>query len=209
MSTIEEESARLTSLWMAEKDKLGRAADIKKQLDDARNELAIAPAQGRFQKAGEIAYGRIPELEAQLKAAETQEDKGTLVEETVTPEHIAHIVSRWTGIPVDKMLEGEREKLLRDGRRARQAGRRPGRGGAGRLEGRAPRPRRACRTRTGRSARSCSSGPTGVGKTELTKALADYPVRRRARAGAHRHVGVHGEALGRPADRRASRLCRL
>src|SRR5690606_21130187 len=101
------------SLWMAEKDKLGRAADIKKALDDARNELAIAQRKGEFQKAGEIAYGRIPELESQLKVAETQEDTGTLVEETVSSEHIAYIVSRWTGIPVDKMLEGQREKLLK------------------------------------------------------------------------------------------------
>ncbi len=67
---------------------------------------------GEFQKAGELAYGRIPELEKKLKDAEAQDGKGGMVEETVTPDHVAHVVSRWTGIPVDKMLEGEREKLL-------------------------------------------------------------------------------------------------
>src|SRR5690606_15423292 len=100
----------------AEKDKLGLAADLKKQLDEARNELAIAQRKGEFQRAGELAYGQIPELEKKLAEAEAQgEEEGAagMVEETVKPDHVAHIVSRWTGIPVDKMLEGEREKLLR------------------------------------------------------------------------------------------------
>ena len=173
LSSIEEESARLTSLWMAEKDKLGRAADIKKELDDARNELAIAQRKGEFQKAGEIAYGRIPELEAQLKLAETQEEKGTLVEETVSSEHVAYIVSRWTGIPVDKMLEGQREKLLR---MEDELGKRVvGQGEAVQAVSKAVRRARAGLQDPNRPIGSFMFlGPTGVGKTELTKALADY-----------------------------------
>src|SRR5690606_9010202 len=106
-------SATLTARWMAEKEKLGRAAELKKQLDAVRNELAIAQRGGDWAKAGELAYGRIPELERQLGEAEASEARGSMVEETVTPEHVAFVVSRWTGIPVDKMLEGERDKLLR------------------------------------------------------------------------------------------------
>ena len=173
LATIEEESARLTSLWMAEKEKLGRAADIKKQLDDARNELAIAQRKGEFQKAGEIAYGRIPELERQLKEAETRESKGTLVEETVSPEHVAFIVSRWTGIPVDRMLEGEREKLLR---MEDEIGKRVvGQGEAVQAVSKAVRRARAGLQDPNRPIGSFMFlGPTGVGKTELTKALAEF-----------------------------------
>ncbi len=173
LATIEEESARLTSLWMAEKEKLGRAADIKKQLDDARNELAIAQRKGEFQRAGELAYGRIPEMERQLKEAETKESKGTLVEETVSSEHIAFIVSRWTGIPVDKMLEGEREKLLR---MEDELGLRVvGQGEAVQAVSKAVRRARAGLQDPNRPTGSFMFlGPTGVGKTELTKALADY-----------------------------------
>ena len=158
---------------MAEKEKLGRAADIKKQLDDARNELAIAQRKGEFQKAGEIAYGRIPELERQLKEAETRESKGALVEETVSAEHVAFIVSRWTGIPVDKMLEGEREKLLR---MEDEIGKRVvGQGEAVQAVSKAVRRARAGLQDPNRPIGSFMFlGPTGVGKTELTKALADY-----------------------------------
>jgi ATP-dependent Clp protease ATP-binding subunit ClpB len=93
-------------------------------------------------------------------------------------QEIAEVVSRWTGIPVDKMLEGERDKLLQHGRRAAQARGRPGRGACAAVANAdAPGARRACRTRTGRSAASCSSGPTGVGKTELTQGAGRVPVR--------------------------------
>ncbi|TIU45572.1 MAG: ATP-dependent chaperone ClpB, partial [Mesorhizobium sp.] len=113
LAGLEEESTALTTKWQAEKQKLGLAADLKKQLDEMRNELAIAQRKGEFQRAGELAYGKIPELEKKLKEAEAQDGKTGMVEEVVTPDHVAHVVSRWTGIPVDKMLEGQREKLLR------------------------------------------------------------------------------------------------
>jgi ATP-dependent Clp protease ATP-binding subunit ClpB len=172
---LEEESAGLTAKWQAEKQKLGLAADLKKDLDDARNELAIAQRKGEFAKAGELAYGRIPELEKKLAEAEAADDKGagTMVEETVTPEHIAHIISRWTGIPVDKMLEGERDKLLR---MEDELGRRVvGQGEAVQAVSKAVRRARAGLQDPNRPIGSFMFlGPTGVGKTELTKALAAF-----------------------------------
>jgi ATP-dependent Clp protease ATP-binding subunit ClpB len=113
LTDLEEESAELTAKWQSEKQKLGLAADLKRQLEEARNALATAQRNGEFQKAGELAYGKIPQLEKELAQSESQENKGSLLEETVTPEHVGQVVSRWTGIPVDRMLEGEREKLLR------------------------------------------------------------------------------------------------
>ncbi|MBX3597401.1 MAG: ATP-dependent chaperone ClpB [Rhizobiaceae bacterium] len=173
LAGLEEESASLTSKWQSEKQKLGRAADLKKQLDDARNELAIAQRKGEFQRAGELAYGKIPELEKQLAESESQETSGSMVEETVTPDHVAQVVSRWTGIPVDKMLEGEREKLLQMedaiGKRV------VGQGEAVQAVSKAVRRARAGLQDPNRPIGSFMFlGPTGVGKTELTKALANF-----------------------------------
>jgi ATP-dependent Clp protease ATP-binding subunit ClpB len=174
LAGLEEESAALTATWAAEKEKLGLAAELKKQLDEARNELAIAQRKGEFQKAGELAYGRIPDLEKKLVEAEAEEDgKGSMVEETVTPDHVAHIVSRWTGIPVDKMLEGQREKLLRmEDELARRV---VGQGEAVQAVSKAVRRARAGLQDPNRPIGSFMFlGPTGVGKTELTKALASF-----------------------------------
>ncbi|MDI6025723.1 ATP-dependent chaperone ClpB [Corticibacterium sp. UT-5YL-CI-8] len=173
LAGFEEESDKLTSRWMAEKEKLGRAAELKGQLDETRNELAIAQRKGEFQKAGELAYGRIPELERQLREAEAVETRGSMVEETVTPDHVAYVVSRWTGIPVDKMLEGEREKLLR---MEDEIGVRViGQGEAVQAVSKAVRRSRAGLQDPNRPIGSFMFlGPTGVGKTELTKALASY-----------------------------------
>ena len=174
LAGLEEESTTLTSKWQAEKQKLGLAADLKKELDEARNELAIAQRKGEFSKAGELAYGRIPDLEKKLAEAESQEETaGSMVEETVTPAHIAHIVSRWTGIPVDKMLEGEREKLLR--MEDELAKRVVGQGEAVQAVSKAVRRARAGLQDPNRPIGSFMFlGPTGVGKTELTKALANF-----------------------------------
>ena len=174
LTSLEEESDGLTAKWQAEKAKLGEAADLKGQLDEARNELAIAQRKGEFQRAGELAYGRIPELEKKLAAAEAQDNKGGgMVEETVTPDHVAHIVSRWTGIPVDKMLEGERDKLLR---MEDEIGKRVvGQGEAVQAVSKAVRRARAGLQEPNRPIGSFMFlGPTGVGKTELTKALANF-----------------------------------
>ncbi|MGN6143977.1 MAG: ATP-dependent chaperone ClpB [Mesorhizobium sp.] len=174
LAGLEEESDALTAKWQSEKAKLGEAADLKKELDEARNELAIAQRKGEFQKAGELAYGKIPELEKKLKEAEARDGQGGgMVEEVVTPDHVAHIVSRWTGIPVDKMLEGEREKLLR--MEDEIAKRVVGQGEAVQAVSKAVRRARAGLQDPNRPIGSFMFlGPTGVGKTELTKALASF-----------------------------------
>ncbi len=174
LTSLEEKADSLTAMWQSEKQKLGLAADLKKQLDDARNALAIAQRDGEFQKAGELAYGEIPDLERQL--AEAEESGGgetAMVEETVTPDHIAHVVSRWTGIPVDKMLEGERDKLLR--MEDELSKRVVGQGEAVQAVSKAVRRARAGLQDPNRPIGSfIFLGPTGVGKTELTKALAHF-----------------------------------
>lgn len=174
LTGLEEESDALTAKWQAEKQKLGLAADLKKDLDEARNELAIAQRKGEFQRAGELAYGKIPELEKQLAEAEARDGQGGgMVEEVVTPDHVAQIVSRWTGIPVDKMLEGEREKLLR--MEDEIAKRVVGQGEAVQAVSKAVRRARAGLQDPNRPIGSFMFlGPTGVGKTELTKALASF-----------------------------------
>ena len=103
LSDLEEQSATLTAQWQAEKGKLNAAQGLKEKLDSARSELATAQREGRYDRAGELAYGVIPDLEAKLAAAETQ-GTGSMLEEEVRDQDIASIVSRWTGIPVDKML---------------------------------------------------------------------------------------------------------
>ncbi len=174
LTGLEEESDALTAKWQAEKQKLGLAADLKKQLDETRNELAIAQRKGEFQRAGELAYGKIPELEKQLAEAEARDGQGGgMVEEVVTPDHVAQIVSHWTGIPVDKMLEGERDKLLR--MEDEIAKRVVGQGEAVQAVSKAVRRARAGLQDPNRPSGSfIVLGPTGVGKTELTKALASF-----------------------------------
>jgi ATP-dependent Clp protease ATP-binding subunit ClpB len=173
LTDLEEESAELTAKWQSEKQKLGLAADLKRQLEEARNALATAQRNGEFQKAGELAYGKIPQLEKELAQSESQENKGSLLEETVTPEHVGQVVSRWTGIPVDRMLEGEREKLLR--MEDELAKRVIGQGEAVQAVSKAVRRARAGLQDPNRPIGSfIFLGPTGVGKTELTKALASF-----------------------------------
>ena len=177
LADLEEQSATITARWKAEKDKLGAAAELKKKLDEARTDLANAQRQGQYQRAGELAYGVIPGLEKQLAEIEAKADSAVardgMVEEAVTPAHIAGVVSRWTGVPVDKMLEGEREKLLamEEALAKRVVGQREA------VEAVATAVRRA-RAGLQDPNRPIGSfmflGPTGVGKTELTKALAGY-----------------------------------
>jgi ATP-dependent Clp protease ATP-binding subunit ClpB len=172
LAGLEEESAGITARWAAEKAKLGLAADLKRQLEEARNELATAQRRGEFQRAGELAYGVIPDLERKLAESEARDGRG-LMEEAVTPDHVAQVVSRWTGIPVDKMLEGERDKLLRmEDELARRV---VGQGPAVQAVSKAVRRARAGLQDPNRPLGSFMFlGPTGVGKTELTKALAGF-----------------------------------
>ena len=169
---LEKESAELTARWRAEKDKMASAQKLKEQLDQARIELEQAQRKGDFTRAGELTYAVIPDLDRKLKTAEEAES-GRMIEEAVTAEHIAGVVSRWTGIPVDKMLAGEREKLLHmeDNVRRRVIGQDE----AVTAVANAIRRARAGLQDPNRPMGSfLFLGPTGVGKTELARALAEF-----------------------------------
>ncbi len=177
LSELEGRSAELTAAWRAEKDKLASSTELKERLDRLRAELADAERRGDLGKASELKYGQIPQIEKQLKDAEEAADgaanDAALVKEVVDEEQIAAVVSRWTGVPVDKMLEGEREKLLKmeEGLRKRVVGQEEA------LQAVSDAVRRS-RAGLKDPSRPIGSflflGPTGVGKTELTKALAEF-----------------------------------
>ena len=171
---LEEEATALTSRWQSEKDKLSVAQKLKEQLDTARIELEQAQRRGDLAKAGELAYGVIPDLEKKLKQVEEEEDRsGTMAAEVVMPDMIAGVVSRWTGIPVDKMLEGEREKLLKMEEQIIK--RVIGQNEAVTAVSTAVRRSRAGLQDPNRPIGSFMFlGPTGVGKTELARALAEF-----------------------------------
>src|SRR5664279_2685377 len=174
LKELEKKSADITSRWKAEKEKLSDAQKLKTELDQLRAELANAQRTGEYQRAVELAYGRIPELEKKLKGIEaTDAKRGAMVEETVTADHVAQVVSRWTGVPVDRMLEGEKEKLLRmEGELAKRV---IGQKEAVHAVSTAVRRARAGLQDPHRPIGSFMFlGPTGVGKTELTKTLAAY-----------------------------------
>jgi ATP-dependent Clp protease ATP-binding subunit ClpB len=172
LANLEEQSAALTQRWQAEKDKIAGESKLKEQLDAARVELEQAQRAGDLAKAGELAYGRIPELERKIAEVEGATEDAMLREE-VTSEDIAGVVSRWTGIPVDKMMEGEREKLLA---MEEELGKRViGQADAVKAVATAVRRSRAGLQDPNRPLGSfLFLGPTGVGKTELTKALAGF-----------------------------------
>lgn len=173
LAELLERSAELTAIWQAGRDKLESAREVKELLDQARAQLEIAKREGNLARAGELSYGIIPDLEKKLADAEAQEGSGMMVEETVRPEQIASVVERWTGIPTAKMLEGEREKLLRmeEDLHARVIGQ----NAAVTAVANAVRRARAGLNDENRPLGSfLFLGPTGVGKTELTKAVAEF-----------------------------------
>jgi ATP-dependent Clp protease ATP-binding subunit ClpB len=173
LASLEKQSADLTARWRSEKEKLSDAQKLKTELEKLRNELAAAQRRGEYQRAGELAYGAIPELEKKLKDVEDKAGSGVVVEEAVTADHIAQVVSRWTGVPVDRMLEGEKEKLLK--MEEQLAKRVVGQAEAVKAVSTAVRRARAGLQDPHRPIGSFMFlGPTGVGKTELTKALAQY-----------------------------------
>ncbi|WP_312598923.1 ATP-dependent chaperone ClpB [Brevundimonas sp.] len=179
IADLEGQSDDLTTQWKAEKDKVGQGAQLRETLDRLRLELANAQRAGDLGRASEVAYGQIPQIEKQLEDAEAEETSGAsgrvgpLTPEVVDAEQIAAVVSRWTGVPVDKMLEGEREKLLT--METALGGRVVGQDEALAAVSDAVRRARAGLNDPNRPLGSfLFLGPTGVGKTELTKALADF-----------------------------------
>ena len=172
LATLEDESGVLTARWLEEKKSVADVQTIKEKLDAARSDVEMAQRKGDFARAGELTYGVIPGLEKQLKAIEDRKDEA-LASESVTAENIAQVVSRWTGIPVDRMLEGEREKLLH--MESSLEKRVVGQDEAVRAIANAVRRARAGLQDPNRPIGSfLFLGPTGVGKTELTKALAAF-----------------------------------
>ena len=172
LAELQERSAEMTAQWQAERDKLASARDLKEKLDHARAELEIAKRESNLGRAGELSYGVIPELERLLVEAEGAESE-TMVAEAVRAEQIASVVERWTGIPTSKMLEGDREKLLR--MEDHLHGRVIGQSSAVRALSNAVRRARAGLNDENRPLGSfLFLGPTGVGKTELTKAVAEF-----------------------------------
>ena len=172
LTDLESQSSILTAGWMAEKEKLAGSQKLKEILDQARNELEIVQRQGNLSRAGELMYGVIPDLEIKLKEAEKQSQEH-MIREEVTADDIAGIASRWTGIPIDKMLEGEREKLLKMEENLQKRV-------VGQTEAVVAISQAVRRARAGLqdANRPIGSflflGPTGVGKTELSKALAEF-----------------------------------
>ena len=172
LADLEEQSAALTQRWQAERDKISSEQQVKEQLDQARIELEQAQREGNLQRAGELSYGVIPDLERQVQAA-AQASEGAMLREEVTSDDIASVVARWTGIPMERMMEGEREKLLS---MESELGRRViGQEQAVEVVSKAVRRARAGLKDPNRPLGSfLFLGPTGVGKTELTKALAEF-----------------------------------
>ncbi len=174
IAELEREYSDLEEVWKAEKATLQGATRVKEQIEAARLELEAAQRKQDYARMSEIQYGTLPELEKQLKAAQEAESKGfTLLQDKVTAEEIAQVVSRWTGIPVSKMLEGEREKLLKmeDALHTRVVGQEE----AIKVVSDAVRRSRAGLSDPNRPSGSfLFLGPTGVGKTELCKALAEF-----------------------------------
>jgi len=171
LADLQDRASEMTAKWQAERDKLEGSRTLKERLDRARADLDIAKREGDLAKAGELSYGVIPELERNL--GEAEKDDVMMVEDAVRPEQIAQVVERWTGIPTSKMLEGERDKLLR---MEEELGRRViGQRTAVTAVANAVRRARAGLNDEGRPLGSfLFLGPTGVGKTELTKAVAEY-----------------------------------
>ena len=208
LAELQEKSDALTARWRAEKDKIGLAQKLKEELDAARNALAQAQRQGDYRRGRQARLRHDPRTREEARREPRRSASGALVDEAVTANHVAQVVSRWTGVPVDKMLEGEREKLLKMEEEIARRVVGQTRGGDGRLDGGPTRPRRPAGPEPADRLVHVPR-PHRRRQDRADQGARLLPVRRRERDGAHRHVGIHGEALGRPADRRASRLCRL
>jgi ATP-dependent Clp protease ATP-binding subunit ClpB len=211
---VQREIADLEEIWKAEKAAAQGSAQMLEEIDRTRFQIEELKRKGDFNKVAELQYGTLPELERKLKEAQAKEKKGAdggrpqLLRTTVGAEEIAEVVARATGIPVSKLMQGERDKLLQMEAKLHERV-------VGQDEAIAAVANAIRRSRSGLSDPNRPTGsflflgPTGVGKTELCKALAALPVRQRRPPHPPRHERVHGEALGRADDRRAAGLRRL
>ena len=201
---LEREYADLEEIWKSEKASQQGAADVRTEQEKVKQEMDAARRKGDLTRVAQIQYEVLPALERKLAQATIAETKETqLVRNKVTEEEIAEVVSKWTGIPVSKMLEGEKEKLLRMEERAQQARRRPGRGGEDRLECHPAFARRPLRSAAPEWFFPVP-GPHGRGQDRALQGARRIPVRHRRVDGAHRHVRVHGETFRGAAHRRAA-----
>ncbi len=208
---LEREYADLEEIWKAEKSAVQGSTHIKEEIEKVRLQMEEAKRKGDWQKMSELQYGKLPQLEAQLKQADSGEATAPahkLLRTQVGAEEIAEVVSRATGIPVSKMMQGERDKLVHMEEAVAQA-----RGGAGRSHrGRVRRhPSLACRAGRPQPALRLLHVPRAHWRRQdrVVQGAGNLPVRYRRSADPHRHERIHGEALGRPPDRRAPGLCRL
>ncbi len=213
LAELGERSSEMKARWQNEKDAIERIKAAKAELEEVTREAERAERDADLERAAELRYGRIPELESTVAEAEAQlrelhESGGSMLTEEVTEEDVAEVVAKWTGIPVSRLMEGEVEKLIHMEERLHE--RVIGQDEAVEAVAGALRRARAGLSDPDQPIGSfLFCGPTGVGKTELARALGGVHVRLRAGAGADRHVRVHGEALGRAPDRRPTRLRRI
>ena len=209
LEALEKEYSDLEEVWKAEKASVQGAAHIKEELERARTDLDTARRAQDLARMSELQYGRIPDLEQRLaKALEVEKKPNQLLRNSVTEVEIAEIVSKWTGIPVSRMLEGERDKLLR---MEEVLGKRvvgPGRGGQGGGGCHSPLARGAVRSEPPQRLVHVSRADRRRQDGAL-QGFGGIHVRHRRGDGAHRHVGIHGEAFRRALDRRAAGLCGL
>ncbi len=206
LANLEQQSAELTTRWQAEKDKIAGEAKLKEQLDAAGSNWSRRSAAATSPRRASSPTAASPRSEKQLAEAQGA-TQGAMLREEVTADDIAGVVSRWTGVPVDRMLEGEREKLLK--MEEVLGARVIGQSDAVRAVSTAVRRARAGLQDPNRPLGLPVPRADGVGKDRTHQGARRIPVRRSVRDGAHRHERIHGEARGRPPDRRASRLCRL
>ena len=213
IAKLERESADLEEIWNSEKSQVQGSQHIKEEMEKIKLEMEAAKRKGDWQKVSELQYGRLPQLEAQLNAEDRKgdqavEQKRKLLRTQVGAEEIAEVVSRATGIPVSKMMQGEREKLLQMEEKLHE--RVVGQDEAVRLVSDAIRRSRAGLGGSQPSLRLVSvPGPHRRRQDRAVQGACRFPVRFGGASHPHRHVGIHGEAFGRPPDRRAARLCRL